>query len=242
MCFKHRLKWLTSLAVDCRSLGWRQVWHWAEVSAREPRGPEKSNPWDWTIIGERPLTGETGLSGEVGTWQLDVEREEGGAGDWVSLGDGLRGGDGSLRGVRDWALGDWEPLEDAEASRRLRANRALLVLAEFFWVESLGVTARDRLGSGSIGWPPEWGFSLSQEAVWELSAEMDLLSSCLSFLSFVLLSSSCPPFPRSENWWSLCLSGWTDGSSQTPRTGKIHFNTFAFLTLPTKLHFLARTT
>lgn len=126
------------------------------MSAREPGGPEDSDPWDCTITGERPLTGDVGLRAE-----LDGEREEGGAGDWRGLGDGLRGGDDSLCGIMDGAVGESEPPEDAdaEASRRLRANRALLVLAELFRVESLGGTGTDRLGSGSID------FSLSEEAV-----------------------------------------------------------------------------
>ena len=124
------------------------------MSAREPGGPEVPAPWDWTITGERPLTGEAGLTGEVETWQLDGEREEGGAGEWRGLGDGLRGGDGSLCGIRDAVLGEGEPPEDADASRRLRANRALLVLAELFLVKSLGLSVRDRLSSGSISWPP----------------------------------------------------------------------------------------
>lgn len=126
------------------------------MSARKPGGPEDSGPWDWTIIGERPLKGETGLRVEVETWQLDRESEEGGAGDWRGLDDGLRGGDGSLCGIRDGVLREGEPPEDAdaEASRRLRANTALLVLAKLFWAESLGGRGAEGLGSGSIGCPP----------------------------------------------------------------------------------------
>lgn len=227
---KQKLKRLTSLAVDGRSLGWRRVWHGAEESAREQGGPEDSSPRDWTIIGERPLTGDTGLRAEVETWQLDGEREEGGAGDWQGLGDGLRGGDGPLCGIREGALGDREPPEDAEAeaSRRLRANRALLALAELFWVGSLGGGGADWLGSGSIGWHPGWGLSPS---LWELSAPLDLLSSSrLPSLSVPLSSSSSPPFPTSKYWRSLCISGWIEGSSQTPKERKDSlFNTFSQL-------------
>ena len=101
------------------------------------------------------------------------------------MGDGLRGGDGSLRGVRDGALGEQEPLEDTdtEESRHLRAKRPLLALAELLWAESLGGSMSDGMGSGSIDW---------------LSEALGQLPSSLPSLSFALLSSSCPPLPRSE--------------------------------------------
>lgn len=235
---REKLKWLTRLAADGRSLGWKQAWQWAEVSARDPGGPEDSDPWDWTITGERPLTGETGLRAEVETWQLDGEGEDGGAGDWRGLGDGLWAGDGSLCGIRGWVLGEWQTREDAddEASKRLRANRALLALAELLWVESLGGSWTDRLGSGSIGRPPGRGSSLSEVVVQELLATSDLLSSTrLPSLSPALSSSSCL---RSEYWRSFCLSGGTGRSSQTPRTEKKSpFNTFS-----NQLHSLVKKT
>lgn len=113
------------------------------MSAREPGVPEDSESWDWTIIGERPLKGEAGLRVDMET-RLDGEGEEGGVGDWLGPGARLRGGDGSLRGG-----GEPPEVADAEASRRLRANRALLALAELLWPESLAW-----LGSGPIGCPP----------------------------------------------------------------------------------------
>lgn len=196
------LKRLTSLAVDGWSLEWRQLWHWAEVYAREPGGPEESDSWDWTIAGDRVLTGESGISGELETWQPDGE-EEGGPGDLWGLGNMLQGEDGSLCGV--WVQGEWCSLLDteAEASWRLWANRALLVLAELIWIASLVGSGRDLLGSGSIGLSPGWSLSLSEE----LSITLDLcLSSQLPSLSFVFFSSS-PLLPKSESWWSFSLAG-----------------------------------
>lgn len=101
--------------------------------AREPGVPEDSESREWTIEGERPLKGEAGLRVDRVETQLDGEGEEGEVGDWLGPGARLRGGDGSL-------CGGGEPPEvtDAEASRRLRANRALLALAELLWPESLG--------------------------------------------------------------------------------------------------------
>lgn len=226
----QRLRGLTSLPVAGRSLGCWRGWYWAEVSAREPGGPDDSDPWGWIITGERPLTGETGLSGEAEMWQLFGERVGGGAWGCGGLGDGLWGGDGSLCGVRDWAVGEWEPLDgtDADASRRLRANRALLVLAEFFWAESVGLNMSGWPGSGSMGWPPEPAFSLSED--WELSATLDQLSSHLPSLPLALSPPSRPPPPTSQLCWPFCFSGWTDRSSSTPRTEKNPLlNTFCFL-------------
>lgn len=215
--FKNKeLKWLTSVPVDGWSLGCRRAWHWAEVSAGEPGGPVDSDPWDCTSVGERSLKWESDRRVEMETWQLDEEGEEGRAAeDRRGLGDGLRGGDGCLCGIRDGVLGEGESLEgdDAEASRRLRANRALLVLAELFWAESLEWRGVDR---ESAGCPPEWDFSLSDEA-----NGLDLFfSSCPKSLSSAS-SSSCALFLSSVCWSSCSLSGWTEGSSETPRTGRI---------------------
>lgn len=213
--FKQILKWLTSLSVDGWSPERGPLWHWAQVSTREPGGPVESDPWDWTIVGDKSLTREPGLCGELETWQL---KEEGGAGDWGEPGDRLWGGDGSLCGVREWVLGEWCSLvdEEADASRRLRANRALLTLAELVWIESLGVSGKDWLRSGSIAWPPGWSSSLSVE----LSPTLEQwLSSQLPSLSFGLPSSS-PLFPKSEYWCFFSWTGWTDWSSQTPRLEK----------------------
>lgn len=99
---------------------------------------------------------------ELETWQLGEDGEERGAGDRRAPGDGLRGGDGSPRGIRGRGRGEREPSEDADvdASRRLRANKALLPLAEL-----LGESVTDRPGSGSIDRPPGGGSPLSGEAV-----------------------------------------------------------------------------
>lgn len=93
---------------------------------------------------------------EVETRQLDKDREEGGAGEEGGLGDRLRGRDDSLSRVTRGVFDDGEPPEnaDAEASGRLRANRALLALAELFGAQSLWDLGAEVLGSVSTGWLP----------------------------------------------------------------------------------------
>lgn len=164
------------------------------------------------------------------TWQLDGERDEGGAGDWQGLGDGLRDGESSICGVRIWLLGEWGPPEDAnvEASRRLRANNALLALAELFWVESLEVIGKDELPSDSPSWCAGWTFSL---LVSEPSAAVDRLSLlCPSYLSLVFGSPWSPLFPAPEHWWPFCWFGWHDEILQTLRTEKkVYFKLILYL-------------
>lgn len=83
-----------------------------------------------------PLTGDAAVFRTEETGREDGDRGEVSAGDGCGPGDGLRGGDGSLPGSGDWVCGEWEAPED-EALRRLRANRALLVLVELF-LEGVG--------------------------------------------------------------------------------------------------------
>lgn len=216
---QQKLKWLTSLAVDGWSLGWRQAWHRAEVFASKPGGLEDSEPWDWAITGDRPRRGDTGLREEEEeegeAWQVEEEREEEGRGDRWGLGEGLRGGD------RAWGPGECGPPQDvdAEASRRLRANRALLTLAELLWAESLRGGGADCRGSISRLSGP--GFS-----VWRSSAALVLLSSSHPwFLFFAVWSSSRPIFFESDDLGSFCFCGWTEGSSQTPMGHKRFLST-----------------
>lgn len=204
----QKLKWLTSGVVDRL---------WPEVSAREPGGPDDSEPREWTITGERPWKGEAVL-------RKDMEREEGGEGDWCGPGERLRGG---VDGFTDWEHVEEEP--DAEASRCLWAKRALLALAELFWAESLGGQEAERLGSGSVGWLPGWDFSRSGNAVWKLSET--LFSQGLLSLFFAFPSSSCPLFLSSMYSSSFSLSGWPSGwPSDSPGTGRI-YNIFDIISI-----------
>lgn len=101
-------------------------------------------------VGERPGDGETGL---------DVDREggEGGVEDRSGPGDGLRGGLGGSGMVAGAVPGDGEPPGDDEASRRLRANRALLALAELFWAAPPAGWGAPRSGPGRPSWEDLWG-------------------------------------------------------------------------------------